>query len=140
MAAGAKKATPAAAAKTTAPAGGDQLSPVEGADADNAMVTPEGHRFFPDSSADALILNADHGAIPEHPDRWPWPGVLVGDDPEAADQPDDEVEPETALPVQPDLLEYCPTRDVCFPYGQPVDAHHVTCVHGEAFADDPESS
>jgi hypothetical protein len=97
------------------------------------MVTPDGDRFFPDSSADALIFNADHGATPEHPDRWPWPGVLVGEDPEAADKPDVIVEPE-AVAAPPFDPEHCPTPGMCFPYGFGPDTSHAACIHGETHA------
>lgn len=89
---------------------GAELPLIEGADADNAMTNPEGDRFFPDSSADALIFNADHGATPEHPDRWPWP------------------EPEPFDPT------HCPTPGQCFPYGFGPDTSFAACIHGETSA------
>lgn len=98
---------------------------IEDADADNAMITESGDRFFPDDIADARIFQLEHGAMPEHPERWPWPEWSI------------DARTLAGVPTA-DLLAYCPTRGTCFPYGLPENAHHAACIHGEAFATDAE--
>lgn len=52
-----------------------KLQPIEPASAhqDNSMIAPNGDRFFPDNPEDAAVFRDGHDAVPEHPDRWPWP-------------------------------------------------------------------
>lgn len=122
MAAAAKKTATAAVATTTETTPDDaELLAIEaaGADQDNSMITPDGDRFFPDSAEDAAVFRDEHDAVPEHPDRWPWP---------------DDEPPAEAEPFDP---AHCPTPGMCFPYGLAPDTSHAACIHGETHASGP---
>lgn len=85
---------------------------IEDADADNAMITPGGDRFFPDSLDDALTFAREHDAIPQDLTRWPWSWI-------------------EGWPTA-ERKTHCPTPDVCFPYGFGTGYHG--CIHGETYA------
>lgn len=83
-----------------------------GRDQDNAMgalESPDGDLFYPDNPDDALLFHLEYGVVPLHPERWPWPGVLV--------------------PARPDAGEFCPEPTACFPYGLPAGTTAAACIH-----------
>lgn len=95
------------------PSGASSEQP--GVDQDNTMVIQGefGARSYvwPTSADEALMAHVEHGAVPLHPERWPWKG-------------------DTLVPLPPHASEFCDTPDVCFPNGLAVGTTAATCVHG----------
>ena len=77
---------------------------------DAAMRAFDGEVFVASSREDALLFHVEYGAVPLHPERWPWPGVA-------------------GVPLVPDAGEFCPEPDSCFPYGLAPGMTAAACVH-----------